>query len=121
MESNYRMIIDSRGDRGCSSGSARKLQLWEYLHGNGSSKSSGGGVTRKEHAGEMTMPEFQKEFTVDIVFVIDSTGSMTPLIEKVKEVVSKVSSATLPTVDKDILGLRRASIGSHIYAFAVRP
>ncbi len=57
-----------------------------YLHARNprgeSSKGGGGGVS---------MERLEKELTLDLAFVIDTTGSMEPWIEGVKEVVRRVS------------------------------
>lgn len=74
------------------SGTETEVYRAAYLHGNGGDKSAGGGATGDKNRGEMSAEEFKEKYTADFVFVIDSTGSMTPWIEKIKEVVSKVSS-----------------------------
>jgi hypothetical protein len=41
----------------------------------------------------ITLPQIQRELTLDIVFVIDTTSSMTPYIEAAKEVIRKIAAA----------------------------
>ena len=41
----------------------------------------------------LTIPQIQKELTLDIVFVIDTTSSMKPYIDAAKEVIRKISTA----------------------------
>jgi serine/threonine-protein kinase PpkA len=41
----------------------------------------------------LTIPQIQKELTLDVVFVIDTTSSMTPYIEAAKEVIRKIAAA----------------------------
>ncbi|MFB0520837.1 MAG: vWA domain-containing protein, partial [Desulfatiglandales bacterium] len=64
-----------------------------YLHGNGSGRPSNGSFPNREKEGSKTISEFQEEFTLDVVFVIDTTRSMQPWIDGVKEVVRKVSDS----------------------------
>jgi serine/threonine-protein kinase PpkA len=76
-----------------------------YLHGNGGGESTGGGIPSNKNTGGMSGEDFRDKIGADFVFVIDSTGSMTPWIEKIKEVVSKVYSNILhdyPNVEGDV-------------------
>jgi len=41
----------------------------------------------------ITIPQIQKELTLDIVFVIDTTSSMAPYIDAAKEVIRKIAAA----------------------------
>lgn len=41
----------------------------------------------------LTIPQIQKELTLDIVFVIDTTSSMKPYIDAAKEVIRKIATA----------------------------
>lgn len=67
-----------------------EIRSWEvgYLHSADPKNTS-----RTSSKKPLSVSQIQKELTLDIVFVIDTTSSMKPYIAKTKEVVNKIASA----------------------------
>jgi hypothetical protein len=74
-----------------SGGTEREVYRVAYLHGDGTPRPSGASTHGTDQAGTISIETLQEKFTLDIVFVIDTTLSMEPEIEGVKETVKKVA------------------------------
>ena len=67
-----------------------EIRSWEvgYLH-----SADPKNTTSRTSEKQLSVPQIQRELTLDIVFVVDTTSSMKAYITKTKEVVNKIASA----------------------------
>jgi hypothetical protein len=77
-----------------SGGTEKEVYQVAYLHGDGTPRpsSSGGSASSSEQSGTITDKDIQEKFTLDVVFVVDTTVSMEPWIKGVKETMKKVTT-----------------------------